>query len=302
MIIGHEKIWQFLNNSSELNKISHAYLFSGPEKIGKKTLAVEFTKRLFKEDVTKKQHPDFILIEPQKKDIQISQIRECIWKLSLTPSVAPFKIAIIDDAHCLNPEAQNSLLKTLEEPKGKAILFLITEHPERLFSTILSRCQILKFYPVKKEKIVNYLKSQKVAESKIEEIVENSRDRPGLAIDFLLNPEKLKIQKEKISDLVKILDSDLAYRFQYANDLSREPQNIKDALSIWLAYFRDILISNVSNLSQKKYSFENKSKLDSAVSTAKLRNITKLIQETNFLINTTNVNPRLALEILMLEL
>jgi len=269
--------------------MSHAYLFSGPEKIGKRTLAVEFTKKLFKENITKKQHPDFILIEPQKKEIQISQIRECIWKLSLTPSVAPFKIAIINDAHCLNAEAQNSLLKTLEEPKGQAVLFLITDYPERLFPTILSRCQTLKFYPVKKEEIENYLKNQKIAQNKIEEIVKNSAGKPGLAIDFLLNPDKLKTQKEKISDLVKILDSDLAYRFQYANDLSREPQNLKDALSVWLAYFRDILISNVAHISQKKYSFD------------KLRDITKLIQETNFLISTTNVNPRLALEILMME-
>src|SRR4030042_3169271 len=168
MLIGHQKQWQYLKKLAESDKLAHAYLFCGQEKLGKKTIAVEFVKWLFKDDVIKRQHPDFIFIEPVKKEIQISQIRECIWRLSLKPSVAPFKIAIIDEAHCLNQEAQSSLLKTLEEPKGQTILFLITEYPEGLFSTIVSRCQTLKFYPVKKEEIENYLRSQKISENLIE--------------------------------------------------------------------------------------------------------------------------------------
>jgi len=253
VIIGEQKIWQFLTNSAQLGKLSHAYLFSGYEKLAKKKLALEFVKWFFKEDIEKKQHPDFIFIKPEEKEIKISQVREVIWRLALKPSTAPLKIAIFDDAHCLNDEAQNCLLKTLEEPKGRTILFLITEYPELLFPTIRSRCQIIKFPSVKKEES---------------------------------EPKKLKIQEEIISDLIRISKSDLASRFQYAKEKS---QDLKNILEIWQRYFRAILISQI-NQRNPQYPFH------------KLVNILKNIQNTNSLISTTNVNPRLALEILMMEL
>ena len=337
MLIGHQKQRNFLEKTAKSDKLAHAYLFCGQEKLGKKTIAVEFAKWLFKDynpptasevpaegrrvvggseshsslaraqrrveknecsssrsewapDVIKRQHPDFIFIEPEKKEIQISQIRECIWRLSLKPSVAPFKIAIIDEAHCLNQEAQNSLLKTLEEPRGKTLIFLVTEYPERLFPTIISRCQILKFYSVPKEEIERYLRKQNILESEIKQIVEISEGQPGLAMDFMSDPQKLKTQKTVISDLIKMSNSDLAFRFQYAKNLTGEFQNLKDTLDIWLRHFRSVLISSINGTFQTGYSLN------------KLGDIIKLIQETNFLISTTNVNPRLALEILMMEL
>ena len=273
MIIGHQKQWQYLKKLAELDKLAHAYLFCGQEKLGKKTIAVEFAKWLFKEDVIKRQHPDFIFIEPEKKDynppstsshpslrsgwapIQISQIRECIWRLSLKPSVAPFKIAIIDEAHCLNQEAQNSLLKTLEEPRGKTLIFLVTEYPERLFPTIISRCQILKFYSVPKEEIERYLRKQNILESEIKQMVKISEGQPGRALDFMSDPQKLKTQKTVISDLISMSNSDLAFRFQYAKNLTRELQNLKDTLDIWLRHFRSVLISSVNRTSSDRRIF-----------------------------------------------
>jgi len=345
MLIGHQKQRNFLEKTAKSDKLAHAYLFCGQEKLGKKTIAVEFAKWLFKDDIIKKQHPDFIFIEPPaknlvkgkpvvdelrssspfanarvKKEIQISQIRECIWRLSLKPSVAPFKIAIIDEAHCLNQEAQNSLLKTLEEPRGKTLIFLITEYPERLFPTIISRCQTLKFYPVKREEIEKYLKNENISKNQIEEMLDISSGRPGRALDFMSDPQKLKTQKTVISDLIKVSNSDLAFRFQYAKNLTGEFQNLKDTLDIWLRHFRGVLISSVNGVSQAGYSLstralakggDERSSLttralakggDERSSSTKLRSIIKLIQETNFLISTTNVNPRLALEILMMEL
>ena len=289
MIIGHQKIWQFLNNSARQDKLSHAYLFSGEEKLGKKTLAFEFAKLVLKEDITKKQHPDFIFVAPERKEIQIPQIRECIWRLSLKPSVANFKIAVIDQAHCLNQEAQNCLLKTLEEPRGRTLIFLVSEQPERLLTTIISRCQTLKFRPVLKEEIKKYLKTQDIPENQIQEILVISEGRPGLAIDLLKSPNRLKDQKALTSDFVKAANSDLASRFQYAENLAKEPSYLKETLDVLLRYFRQMLISDVTKVSQQKYPLE------------KLKNIVRIIQETNFLISSTNVNPRLALEILMME-
>ncbi len=290
MIVGHQKQWQFLERVVKANRASHAYLFCGQEKLGKRTIALEFAKLLNGPCLSKSCNPDLILIKPEDTVIQIAQIRELNRGLSLKPHSSLFKIAIIDRAHCLNQEAQNCFLKTLEEPRGKTILILITEMPELLFPTILSRVQVLKFYPVKKEEIENYLQQRGIKEKESKEITKFSQGRPGEAIDFLLNPKKLEIQKQKIKELISLTNSSLAFRFQYVKKLSEEP-SLREILNIWLSYFREVLLSNYSALSVKHHNY----------SIRKLKNILKQIQSTNFLISTTNVNPRLILETLMLE-
>ena len=149
-------------------------------------------------NVKLEKNPDLILIEPEEKEIKISQIRELIWKLSLKPYAAPLKVAIIDKSHLMNQEAQNCFLKTLEEPKENTYLVLITEHPDSLLSTILSRCQSIKFYPVSQKEIENYLKKEKINEGKIQEILKISMGRPGRAIDFISSSEKLEEWQKNI--------------------------------------------------------------------------------------------------------
>ncbi len=291
MLIGHQKIWHYLKKSAELGRLSHAYLFFGQDQLGKRTLALEFIKWLFGEDgwwAEKRQHPDLLIVEPEENEIRVSQIRELIWKLSLRPFMAPFKIALLDQAHLMNQEAQNCLLKTLEEPKGKTILILITEHPEMLFPTILSRVQKIKFFPVSSAEIKNYLKNEGVSDQKIKEVLDLSYGKPGRAIDFIADSKKIEERKQRINDLIKILNSPLAFRFQFVKNLSRE-KNLRGILNIWLDYFRESLISSL------------KSKVEVG-KMRKLERILKKIQTINFLISTTNINKRLALEILMLEL
>jgi len=294
MIIGHRKQWQFLKRSAQSNRIPHALLFFGQEKLGKKTLALEFTKFLLKEDVQKRQHPDFIFIEPREGVIQISQIRELINRLSLRPISSPFKTVIIDQAHCMTQEAQNSFLKTLEEPKGNSVLILVTEHPGQLLSTIRSRCEMLEFFPVERKEIENYLKDQKIPDEKIEEILIYSQGCPGIALDFILNPQKMEEDKKIVRNLIKIINSGYYLRFKYAKDLAQQPLALKSVLNIWLRYFRNILLERVNGSGE---SFQNHN-----YSLPKLKKIIKLIENTDFLISTTNINPRLTLEILMLEL
>ena len=296
MIIGHQKQLEFLKKIVEAKKMSHAYLFAGQEKLGKKKIALEWISQLFNH----KQHPDLAIIEPEAKrtsfsslpsvakEIKIEQIRDFIWKLSLKPYSAPFKAAIIDKAHLMNQEAQTALLKTLEEPKGKTLLILITESPEYLLPTILSRCETIKFYPVKKEEIKNFLKKQEVSEEKAEEISQISLGRPGVAIDFISDSQKIKNFQKKLKELNTISNSDIIFRFQYAKSLSEDPQNLRETLDIWLSYFRNTLLSNLKS-GNNQYPI------------AKLKNILKLIQNTSFLISNTNINSKLALERLMLE-
>jgi len=295
MIIGHKKQRQFLEQMIRSGRLPHALLFSGQEKLGKKTIALDLISLLFGENP--KNHPDFISIEPITKQIQIDQIRNLSWRLALKPIKAQSLAVIIDQAHLMTKEAQNCFLKTLEEPRGPSLLILITEYPNFLLPTILSRCQIIKFYPVKKEEIREYLGEKGILKEKIEEISEISLGRLGIAIEFLENPGKLKEREARIKDLIKISNSPISLRFQYARDLFNR-DNLREVLNTWLFFFRNILFSKLNKSSSQRAP----AALVNYYSLGKLKNILRQIQKIFFLISTTNVNQRLALEILMLEL
>ena len=350
MIIGHQKQWQFLKKSAELGKLPHGLLFCGQGQLGKKTLAIELVKFLNCQsverlrphtnkigsdgpcqicrncqDIKKGVYPDFVLVEsdPLREQIQISQMRNLIEKLSLRPYSAFFKIAIIDRAHLMSQEAQNCFLKFLEEPKGNVILILVTEYPQLLLPTILSRVQKLRFFPVKSTEIESYLLSQGIPEEKTKYLSSFSFGKPGQALDFLLNPQKLDNQKKYISDLIKISNSDLASRFQYAKSLVEKKADVetkdfhphtkggqgtkidkvsppygvgaKEVLDTWLRYFRNIFLLRLNRQAHEERAF-------SQYSLSKLKDIIELIQTTNFLVSTTNVNLKLALENLLIKI
>ena len=267
---------------AESGKIPHALLFSGEAQLGKKTIALEFISWLFGGNPLL--HPDFILIEPQAKQIQIGQIRDLAFRLSLKPIKAPLKATIIDESHSMTPEAQNCFLKTLEEPKGNTLLILITQLPHFLLPTIVSRCQSIKFYPVKNDEIERYLKNQEgLSDREVEEILKISQGRPGRAVELASSKEKFEFYKKRMKELANLFNSNLSSRFQYAKEISTK-ENLQEILEIWLNYFRNIFIKNCSTTSLEH-----------------LENILQQIQRTIYLISTTNVNPRLALEILMMN-
>lgn len=232
-----------MEKMAELGRIPHALLFYGPDSESKKALALEFVQLINGKDSVNGAHPDLAIIGPgDEQEIKIAQIRDLHLKLSLRSYSAPFKAAIIEQAHYMNEEAQSAFLKLLEEPKGQTIFILLTEYPEILLPTILSRVEKLRFFSNKKESM----------------------------------PE------EEAKKLQSIIKSDLAKRFQYAKELAEDPQNLKKTLELWLAYFREAMLSDLSQ--------------------TKTIEILKLLQTTHRLLSTTNVNARLALDIIMLEL
>ena len=157
-IIGNDKIKNELIQSVKLNKISHSYLFIGTEGIGKKLIAKEFAKMILSSNI--ENNPDFIEIQPDGNSIKIDQIRDIQKNILEAPIKSNRKVYIIDNADLMTKEAQNCLLKTLEEPPEFAILILIGSVEDNFLSTIKSRCTILKFQNIEKEKIKKYLKEK----------------------------------------------------------------------------------------------------------------------------------------------
>ena len=169
-IIGNEKNKTILKKALELNKTSHSYLFWGTEGIGKKKIALEFAKKLLcltpnEENCRCKaciefdsnNNPDFMMIEPQDGKVKIDQIREMQRKVAEKPIVSDNKVYIIDDSDTMTSEAQNCLLKTLEEPPEYVIIILIVSNESKLLNTVKSRCVKIEFSKLTNEEINNYL-------------------------------------------------------------------------------------------------------------------------------------------------
>ncbi len=339
MIIGHNKVTEFLEKSIMGGRLAHAYLFVGSEHVGKKTVAMEFVKALqciknigkknlelkfcgqcqSCRDIDRNAQPDVSIIEPEiieskgkkrEQEISIRQIRELQHQLSLFSFGGKYKIAVIDRAERMSREAANALLKTLEEPTQKTIIILISSAPQMILPTVLSRCLLIKFSLVKKEDILLALNKgfKNIAPvATREKISRLAVGRPGLAILFLRNPETIKTQEKELGNLIDLFKKDLNWRFQYAENLSKDIDLAQQVLNQWIMFFRDMLlmkadcrgaIANDISLYQDKAVGDilDKSKL------LKFKEAIKKINKTKSIISNSSFNARLALEVLMLNL
>lgn len=289
-IVGHQKIIKYLDKSIEKNVISHAYIFSGPEHLGKFSLALEFAKKITGGS-DEKVNPDIIIISPEteekkgivkKKDIKIEKIRELEHELSLTAYFGKHKVVIIDSADRLSRASQNALLKTLEEPPQKAVIMLIVENMNKIIATIKSRCVIKKFNLVKDCEIADMVSGENV-----EEVIFWSLNRPGLAIDLQKKEGELEKRKKAQDDLGKIIDANLSEKFSFFENLSKDIPVATGELDFWMVLLR-------KNITEDCKFF----RLDQKKSFALMLNIEKSLK----IISQTNSNPKLVLENLALEI
>lgn len=290
--IGHNKQRKMLKEMVGKGKIPHNLLFVGPEAIGKKRVAKEFVKLVncetdncCNECVSCRQmnagnHPDFLLVEGEK-EIKIDQIRDAQKKLSLTGRTKDsFKAVIIDRAHRLNNQAQAALLKTLEEPKGNALIILVTEHPNLLLDTILSRSWKMKFSPVKSDDIMEKLIEKGANKKKAKEIAELSFSKPGLAFKLFENKKFKRKWLQKKKDLETLKQANYGERFNYVKKLAQNRQKAEETLKIWLSLLRKEV------LEEKRKSSE----------------VLEEIEKILFLTSKTNVNLKLSLERVIINL
>ena len=171
-IKGQDKPIEILKTYIDNSCLEGGYLFTGPEGIGKKMTALALAKRLncleAKVDscghcasclkINNNQHPDVHLSLEEEPQIKIEVIRQLQKEINLKAYEGGFKVFIIDNAHTLTAEASNALLKILEEPPKKSLIILITDKPNLLFKTVLSRCKILKFLPLQRGALAEILK------------------------------------------------------------------------------------------------------------------------------------------------
>lgn len=221
-IIGHEDILNRFANGLRNNNLLHGYLFSGQSGLGKTTVAREIARMIYCPRpingrscldcndcrlISALSHPSLIFVAPtineksgRLRQISIDVVREAGNRLKLTGTGDDYKLFLMDDAHLISEEAVNSLLKTLEEPRGKTVIILITHYPELLPATILSRLADIRFHSVPKERL-EFLTAGKSKEEKAK-LLFLAAGRPGWLIDSLKTEGiKMKNEAEKFFEI-----------------------------------------------------------------------------------------------------
>ena len=236
-IIENDKLKKELIHSVETNKTSHSYLFIGTEGIGKKLIAEEFAKMLLAVKDTENS-PDFSIIEPDGNSIKIEQIREFQKKVSEKPIISNKKVYIINDSDKMTVEAQNCLLKTLEEPPEFVTIILIGSNENSFLSTIKSRCMILHFEKISDEQIQKYLQENHQTEINSKIMLEACQGSIGKALEIKDKQELYQNTEQVVNSLerkdkIDILNmSDFIYK---SKDAKLEILNYMNVLFINLA-------------------------------------------------------------------
>lgn len=247
-ILGNERNKNILEKAIELNKTSHSYIFWGTDGIGKKVIAKEFAKKILclqnhdNDCICKSciefdssNNPDFQLIEPKEGTIKIEQIREMQRKVVEKPIISNKKVYIIDNADTMKTEAQNCLLKTLEEPPEYVTIILICSNEGNLLSTIKSRCTRMHFEPIKDEEIKKYIYKEFPDQQISENIISLAQGSIGKAIklnerkDIYENIEKILLNMQK-KDLIEIVQ------------MSEEIYKSKEEINSILEYINVLLL------------------------------------------------------------
>lgn len=220
-VIGNEKNKQILEKTVKLNKVSHSYIFCGIEGIGKKEIAKEFANMILNKDINN--NPDFLLIEPEDGKIKIEKIREIQKKAAEKPIISDKKIYILNDADTMTTEAQNCLLKTLEEPPEYLTIILICSNENNLLSTIKSRCTRMYFEPIPEEKIKEYIEKNLGISIK-QNTIELSQGSIGKTLKIQEN-QALFENIEKI--LLNISQKDIIEIMQMSEEIYKSKEEIE---------------------------------------------------------------------------
>lgn len=262
-IVGQESIISHMKNAIKLNKISHAYIINGEEGMGKKTIAKIFSMTLQCEkggdepcmqchsckQAISNNHPDIRWITHEKPStIAIDEVREQINNdILIKPYSSKYKIYIVDEAEKLTVQAQNALLKTIEEPPAYGIIMLLTNNKDSFLQTILSRCVSLEMRPVASTDIINYLREkEKIPDYQAKMVVNFAGGNLGRAIRLASMEEFNELKDMVIRHLTGICDASVTDISGYVKEAATFKDNIAEYIDLMVAWFRDVLIFKAS--------------------------------------------------------
>ncbi len=253
-IIDHDRQKKVLGLALKNKRLAHAYLFEGPEGIGKKLMALALARALFCtagegcgecaacRKVDHLNHPDLHLLSADGTQIKIDQVRKLQQELSLRPLEAEVRVCLIDGAETLNAAAANALLKTLEEPLPGTLLILLSAKPEMLLDTIRSRCQRLRFQRLSRSRLAEILEHRlelSETEARVVAALADGSFKKAFGENRSLFLEK---RQKLLKSLVSLSDGSIFPLFDLAQDLADDKENLPDILDIFQSFYRDLLL------------------------------------------------------------
>lgn len=320
-ILGNDMVKEHFKKAIETHKVSHAYILTGEAGMGRKSIANAFAMTLLCEkgksdpcmvchsckQVLAGSHPDLIYVTHEKPgSIGVDDIREQINDtIMIRPFSSYYKIYIVDEAEKMTVQAQNALLKTIEEPPSYAVIILITTNQEMFLPTILSRCVQLKLKPLQDFTIKSYLAEHLgVAEREAELCAAFARGNLGKAI-HLASSEEFQQLYQRVLNLIKNVDSmDVSMLLECIMEMKNEKYDLNEVLDLMLLWYRDVLMYKVTkdmNLLIFKDEYTLINALGQKIDYAGLEEILKAIDKAKGRLEA-NVNMELVMELLFLTM
>jgi DNA polymerase-3 subunit delta' len=325
-IIGHEATIELLRRGLATGRVAHAFLFTGPAAIGKFALASAFARALNCTGeaapcgqcracrlIGQNRHPDVRVIQlfEDKREISIDQIRTVLHEASLKPYEATWKAYIVRDAETMNEEAANCLLKTLEEPPPQVILMLTAPTPEALLPTLVSRCQPVPMHPLPISQIEAALQAPFGCDPQRASLLARlSNGRIGWAIQAAGDQTILEGRQRLLDRLAGFSRATRVDRLAFAAEQGQrygkdvaERESVHAVLDLWSTWWRDLLLAkagcqNMMVNADRTEALQNETR---RYTLGQVRGFLESLRATGQQLRQ-NVNPRLALEVLVLAI
>ncbi len=260
-LLGQKQALNLLTRSVSSGRLAHAYLFRGPDGVGKQLLArilaaavncgsaqglVACGSCSSCKKFAAAMHPDFELLAPEKGAIKIAQVRELIKKLSFAPYEAKMRVVLLEDVHTMRQEAANSLLKTLEEPPADNLLILTADSSTAMLQTIISRCQTIPFYPLTATETVDVIlrENSDITRDVAVTLARFSEGSPGKAL-LLHRREILHLSQQVVdllSDRAKTADQYVGFVLRTAEQMAALKEYLPVLLGLLRLFLRDGLV------------------------------------------------------------
>ncbi len=262
-VVGHRTALNQIQRAVRTEQLSHAYLFTGPDAIGKRTFALELARMLLCQQpapdtgepcgscsactrLAHGNHPDLMVVEPAagKRTLGIDVVREAQRAANLAPVTGSWRVFVLPEVERMTPEAVNALLKTLEEPPASVVLALTSNEPEQLLPTLLSRCQTLPLHPLTIEEVAQTLRDRAgLPPNRAQEIAALANGRLGWALQAAADPAMEQQRASELHDIARLTAATRDERLRQAGIFASDGEHARRVLDLWLLWWRDVVLA-----------------------------------------------------------